>query len=391
MSGAPNDPNTETNITEQQILEALGTVQEPELHKDLVTLNMVRDITICGGAVKFTIVLTTMACPLKSKITGDCEAAVRKVPGVEQVSIDLTSDTPSHVAPQRGQQSGQVVLQDLLPTVRNVVAVASGKGGVGKSTVATNVAAAIARDGASVGLLDADIYGPSVPMMLGIEEQPRVTSDERIIPIEKHGMQIMSIGFIIEEGQSVIWRGPMAAKMLQQFLSGVVWGDLDYLVIDLPPGTGDIQLTLTQSVPLAGGLIVSTPQAVALADVRRGVAMFEKVDVPILGVVENMSTFICPNCGHAEHIFDTGGARSEAESHGVPFLGEIPIDPAIRESGDAGVPVVVGDPDGPVAQAFHTIAREMAAKISVQNIQKRREERSEPASAAGGKELPLIK
>ena len=391
MSGAPNDSSADTNITEQQILDALGTVQEPELHKDLVTLNMVRDITICGGAVKFTIVLTTMACPLKSKITGDCEAAVRKVPGVEQVSIDLTSDTPSHAAPQRGQQSGQVVLQDLLPTVRNVVAVASGKGGVGKSTVATNVAAALARDGASVGLLDADIYGPSVPTMLGIEEQPRVTSDERIIPIEKHGMQIMSIGFIIEEGQSVIWRGPMAAKMLQQFLSGVVWGDLDYLVIDMPPGTGDIQLTLTQSVPLAGGLIVSTPQAVALADVRRGVAMFEKVDVPILGVVENMSTFICPNCGHEEHIFDYGGARSEAESQGVPFLGEIPIDPAIRESGDAGVPVVVGDPDGPVAQAFHTIAREMAAKISVQNIQKRRDERADSAPAAGGKELPLIK
>lgn len=390
-----SDTNGEAQVTEQQVLDALSTVQEPELHRDLVSLNMIKDITICGGAVKFTIVLTTMACPLKGKITGEAEAAVMKVPGVEQVNIELTSNTPSHRSPQRGapqtgKQMGEVTLQDLLPSVRNVVAVASGKGGVGKSTVATNLAVALAQDGASVGLLDADIYGPSVPTMLDLHEQPKVTDDELIIPIEKYGMQVMSIGFILEERQSVIWRGPMAAKMLTQFLGGVHWGDLDYLIIDLPPGTGDIQLTLTQNVPLAGGVVVSTPQAVALADVRRGVAMFEKVDVPILGVIENMSTYVCPKCGHEEHIFDYGGAKAEAESQGVPFLGEIPIELGIREGGDKGVPVVIGDPEGPVAQAFHRIARDMAAAISVRNLEARRQERNEPLDVQSGKELPMV-
>ncbi len=378
------------SISKEQILKALSTVQEPELHRDLVTLNMIRDVTVCGGAVKFTIVLTTMACPLKSRITGEAEAAVRKIPGVESVKIELTSNTPQHQAPSRGKQLGSVTLQDLLPTVRNAVAVASGKGGVGKSTVATNLAIALAQEGASVGLLDADVYGPSIPTMLGIHEHPRVTPDEKIIPIEKHGVQVMSIGFILEERQSVIWRGPMASKMLTQFLEGVLWGDLDYLIIDLPPGTGDIQLTLTQNVPLAGGLIVSTPQAVALADVRRGISMFEKVDVPILGVIENMSSYVCPKCGHVEHIFATGGARDEADKHGVPFLGEIPIDLKIREGGDVGVPVVVSEPDGPVAEAFHKIARDMAAAISVRNLEARRAERNEPLDiGGGGKDLPM--
>lgn len=391
MTGKQGANGETGTVTEQQVLDALSTVQDPELHRDLVSLNMIKDIVISGGAVKFTIVLTTMACPLKSKITGDAEAAVRQIDGVESVKIELTANTPSQMgrAPQRGKKVGEITLQDLLPTVRNAVAVASGKGGVGKSTVAVNIAVALAREGASVGLLDADIYGPSIPTMLGIREQPHVTEDERIIPIEKYGIQVMSIGFILEDRQSVIWRGPMAAKMLTQFLEGVQWNDLDYLIIDLPPGTGDIQLTLTQNVPLAGGLIVSTPQAVALADVRRGVAMFEKVDVPILGVIENMSTFVCPKCGHEEHIFDYGGARAEAELHEVPFLGEIPIDLSIREGGDSGTPVVLGEPDSPVALAFQQIAKDMAAAISVQNLERRRKERNEPINVQGGKELPM--
>jgi ATP-binding protein involved in chromosome partitioning len=395
MFGKKDNPDDTVQITEQQILGALSTVQDPELHRDLVSLDMIKNVTECDGIVRFTIVLTTMACPLKDKITGDATAAVMKVPGVKTVNIDLTSNTPSHQSAsppgtQRGKQTGSVVLQDLLPTVRNVVAVASGKGGVGKSTVATNIAVALAKDGASVGLLDADIYGPSIPTMLGINEQPRVTQEEKLVPIEKYGMQVMSIGFILEERQSVVWRGPMAAKMIQQFLTDVLWGDLDYLIIDLPPGTGDIQLTITQSVPLAGGLIVSTPQAVALADVRRGASMFEKVEVPILGVVENMSTFICPKCGHEEHIFDTGGAKDEAEKLGAPFLGAIPIDAEIREGADAGVPITIGTPDGPIAEAFHTIAREMAAAISVKNVEARRDERNEPLGTGSGKGLPML-
>lgn len=386
-------------VTKETVLEALSAVQDPELGRDLVSLNMIRDVAVRDGAVKFTLVLTTMACPLQGRIRDEARAAVMRVPGIERVEIVLAADTPRSGAPRAGaprastsnagERVGEVLLQDLLPTVRNAIAVASGKGGVGKSTVATNIAVALAQAGANVGLLDADVYGPSIPTMMGVHDQPQVAKDGMIIPIRKYGMEIMSIGFIIDERQSVIWRGPMVAKMIQQFLAGVVWGDLDYLIIDLPPGTGDTQLTLTQSVPLAGGLIVSTPQAVALADVRRGVVMFQKVDVPILGVIENMSTFICPNCGHEEHIFDHGGARKEAEKLGVPYLGEIPIDLAVREGGDAGVPIVISHPDSPVSAAFRRIAGEMAAKISVRNLDERRAERGQPAG--NRKELPLIK
>jgi len=312
-----------------------------------------------------------------------------RIPGVREVTIDLTADTPRNARPASGKKVGDIVLQDMLPTVKNAIAVASGKGGVGKSTVSVNIAAALAMEGARVGLLDADIYGPSIPIMMGVTEQPEITDSEEIIPIRKYGIELMSIGFVIPEEQSVIWRGPMVAKMLQQFLSGVKWGELDYLIVDLPPGTGDAQLTLTQSVPLAGGLIVSTPQAVALADVRRGITMFKKVDVPILGVVENMSTFVCPKCGHEEHIFAYGGARSEAEKLGVPFLGEIPIDLSIREGGDSGVPVVVAHPDSPVGLAFRKLARDAAAAVSVSNLTARKAERHEPART--GKELPMMK
>ena len=308
---------------------------------------------------------------------------------MEKVDINLTAETQKRAAPAPTAGS-QVVLQDLLPTVKNVVAVASGKGGVGKSTVATNLSLALANEGASVGLMDADIYGPSIPTMMGTMESPSVTQDEKIVPIRKFGVELVSIGFMIPEKQSVIWRGPMVAKLLQQFMNGVEWGELDYLIIDMPPGTGDAQLTITQSVPLAGGIIVSTPQAVALADVRRAVSMFEKVDVPVLGVVENMSLFVCPNCGHESHIFAHGGARSEAENLDVPFLGEIPIELAIREGGDAGEPIVARAPDSDVAKAFGKLARDMAASISVRNVEERREARAREGRAPGGG-LPMYK
>ncbi len=370
-------------LTKQQVLDALRTVDDPELHRDLVSLGMIRDVQIDGSKVSFTLVLTTMACPMKAKIQEDARQAVTKLSGVENVTINLTAETPKRPAPAQGSQ---VVLQDLIPSVKNAIAVASGKGGVGKSTVATNLALALAREGSSVGLLDADVYGPSIPTMMGISESPSVTQDEKIIPITKHGIELMSIGFMIPEKQSVVWRGPMVAKLLQQFLDGVEWGDLDYLIIDLPPGTGDAQLTITQSVPLAGGVIVSTPQAVALADVRRAVTMFEKVDVPVLGVIENMSVYVCPKCGHESHIFAHGGAKSEAENQGVPFLGEIPIDLAIREAGDAGEPVLARDPDSAVAKAFGTIARDVAGRISVRNVEARRQAR---AGAGGSQGLPM--
>lgn len=376
-------------VTKEMVVEALSKVNDPELHRDLVSLGMIRDVAVTDGAVKFTLALTTMACPLKSRMQEDCKTAVMRIPGVREVTIDLTADTPRNARPASGKKVGDIVLQDMLPTVKNAIAVASGKGGVGKSTVSVNIAAALAMEGARVGLLDADIYGPSIPIMMGVTEQPEITDSEEIIPIRKYGIELMSIGFVIPEEQSVIWRGPMVAKMLQQFLSGVKWGELDYLIVDLPPGTGDAQLTLTQSVPLAGGLIVSTPQAVALADVRRGITMFKKVDVPILGVVENMSTFVCPKCGHEEHIFAYGGARSEAEKLGVPFLGEIPIDLSIREGGDSGVPVVVAHSDSPVGLAFRKLARDAAAAVSVSNLTARKAERHEPART--GKELPMMK
>lgn len=376
-------------VTKEMVVEALSKVNDPELHRDLVSLGMIRNVAVTDGAVKFTLALTTMACPLKSRMQEDCKTAVMRIPGVREVTIDVTADTPRNARPASGKKVGDIVLQDMLPTVKNAIAVASGKGGVGKSTVSVNIAAALAMEGARVGLLDADIYGPSIPIMMGVTEQPEITDSEEIIPIRKYGIELMSIGFVIPEEQSVIWRGPMVAKMLQQFLSGVKWGELDYLIVDLPPGTGDAQLTLTQSVPLAGGLIVSTPQAVALADVRRGITMFKKVDVPILGVVENMSTFVCPKCGHEEHIFAYGGARSEAEKLGVPFLGEIPIDLSIREGGDSGVPVVVAHPDSPVGLAFRKLARDAAAAVSVSNLTARKAERHEPART--GKELPMMK
>ncbi len=344
---------------EQQVLQALSKVQEPELHRDLVSLKMVKDIVINNDTVNFTIVLTTPACPLKTQIESESKSAVMALPGVKQVNIKWDSSVPTDM-----RISGQINVP-----IKSTIAVASGKGGVGKSTVAVNLAVALAQAGAQVGLMDADIYGPNIPIMMGVEGQRPFAQDEKIIPLEAHGIKLMSMGFLVSPDQAMIWRGPMLHSAIRQFLSDVNWGPLDYLVIDLPPGTGDAQLTLAQSVPLTGAIVVATPQDVALADVVRGVSMFKKLEVPVLGVIENMSYFVCPHCGERTDIFDHGGAQRMAERLGVPFLGEIPLDTKIRLGGDTGLPVMITEPDTPLGTAFRRAAENIAAKVSVMNVQ----------------------
>ncbi len=344
-------------LTERQVLNALSRVQEPELHRDLVTLNMIKDIRIQNDAVNFTIVLTTPACPLRGQIESEAKAAVAAI-GARQVNIKWDANVPSDK-----RISGKLNIP-----VKSTIAVASGKGGVGKTTVSVNLAVALAQLGAQVGLMDADIYGPNIPIMMGVNEPP-MSRNEQIVPLEAYGVKLMSMGFLVPPEQAVIWRGPMLHSAIRQFLSDVDWGDLDYLVIDLPPGTGDVQLTLTQSVPLTGGVVVATPQDVALADVVKGIEMFRKLEVPVLGVVENMSYFLCPHCNERTDIFAHGGAQKMAEKYGVPFLGEIPLDVAIRVGGDSGKPVAATHPDSPYALPFKKLAQSVAAAVSVMNVQ----------------------
>ncbi len=341
---------------------ALATVQDPDLHGDLVALNMIRDLRIAEGVASFSLVLTTGACPVKKQLEDQCRAAALSVSGISRADILVTAEVP------QGADG-----KNTLPGVRKVIAVGSGKGGVGKSTVAVNLAVSLAQTGARVGLLDADIYGPSVPTMMGIHRQPLVV-DKKLVPVEAHGIKLISIGFLVEQRQAMVWRGPMVVGALKQFLTDVAWGELDYLLIDLPPGTGDVQLTLAQNAPLAGAVVVSTPQAVALADVRRSVAMFEKVGVTIFGIVENMSEFVCPRCGHVEPIFGVGGAEREAAVMGLPFLGRVPLEPGVREAGDAGMPIVAARPDSASARAFRGIAERVAQRVSISALS--------PASAA---------
>ncbi len=345
-------------ITEPQVLAQLGKVIEPELHKDLVTLKMVKDLRIEGTKVQFTVELTTPACPLKSEIEKTARQAVMEVPGVTDVVVDFSSSVT------RGRSQVQ---ENLIPEVKNTIAVSSGKGGVGKTTVSVNLAVALAQTGAAVGLLDADIYGPNVPLMMGILRPELEQEGQKIIPPENHGVKVLSIAFFVPEDQPVVWRGPMIHSAITQFLRDVKWGALDYLVVDLPPGTGDAQLSISQLVPMTGAVIVTTPQDVALLDSRKGLEMFRKVHVPVLGIVENMSYFVCPHCNERTEIFSYGGGRKAAEKLSVPFLGEVPIDPRIRVGGDAGQPIVVGYPDSPQAEAFRRIAGQIAAQISVLN------------------------
>jgi len=346
---------------EREILDALGTVMDPDLNRDIVSLNFIKDLKIDGGAVSFTIELTTPACPMKKEMERMALEAVTAVPGVKTVEINMTASVTSAARKEKQAIEG----------VRNVIAVGSGKGGVGKSTVTVNLAIALAQSGAAVGILDADIYGPNIPLMMGITGHPYAIG-ERIQSLANYGVRLMSMGFLMEEDDTpVIWRGPMLHSVIQQFIRQVDWGELDYLLIDLPPGTGDVQLSLTQTVPLTGAVVVSTPQDVALQDARKAIQMFRQVDVTVLGIVENMSYFECPKCGEISHIFSHGGGAKTAERYEVPFLGEVPLTAVLREGGDAGKPVVAMTPTAPAAEAFRQIAARTAAQVSIVNAAKR--------------------
>ncbi len=344
-------------VTEQGLLAALAQVCDPHTGKDFVSTRALRNVQISGGDVAFDVELGYPAKSLVPELRRQLVAAARGVPGVENVLVQIATKVVAH-AVQRGVQ--------LLPQVKNIIAVASGKGGVGKSTTAANLALALAAEGASVGVLDADIYGPSQPMMLGISRRPESEDGKTMEPLENHGVQVMSIGFLIDQDEAMIWRGPMATQALEQLLRQTNWKDLDYLIIDMPPGTGDIQLTLSQRVPMTGAVIVTTPQDIALLDAKKGIKMFEKVGVPILGIVENMAAHVCSQCGHVEHIFGADGGRKMAAEYGMDYLGALPLDMSIRLQADSGKPTVVADPDGEVAQIYKKVARDVAVKIALQ-------------------------
>lgn len=342
-----------SKVDKDQVLNALRTVDDPDLHKDLVSLNMIQDLEIDGGNVRFKIVLTTPACPMKDRIKNEATEAVSAVEGVENVEVILDAEVPSD-----GRTRGLLNVP-----VKNAIAVASGKGGVGKSTVAVNLAVSLAKSGAKVGLLDADIYGPNIPTMMGVDQLPPA-KDDKLVPAESYGVQMISIGFLVKPDQPLIWRGPMLHSAIRQFLTDVDWKELDYLIIDLPPGTGDAQLSLAQSLPLSGGVIVTLPQQVSLEDARRGLEMFRHLNVPLLGIIENMSYLELPD-GQRMDIFGSGGGEKLSNETGVPFIGSIPIDPSVREGGDNGKPVVLSNPDSAVAKALKSIADDLAAKISI--------------------------
>lgn len=339
---------------------ALAGVNDPALNIDLVSAGMVKSVAVDGERATIDIQLTTPACPSRDVIARSIEDAVRQLPGISAVDVRLGAEVvgrPNHPSNPR------------LPGVKNIVAVAAGKGGVGKSTVSTNLAAALAGAGAKVGILDADVYGPSIPQMMGPPEVPaKADAGNKIVPAVHHGLKVISIGFFVERGGAVIWRGPMVHKLLQQFIEDVDWGELDYLIVDLPPGTGDAQLSLSQLLPITGAVMVTTPQEVSVIDVEKALAMWSKVEVPVLGLIENMSGFFCPSCGHHEEIFLRGGGRKLAERAGVPFLGEIPLQSAVSRGGDAGKPVVLADPGSRVAEMFSGIARAVACQLSVRNV-----------------------
>ena len=342
-------------IDEKKVLEALSQVMDPDLNKDIVSLGFIKNLKIEGGAVAFDIELTTPACPVKDVMKAQAEKFVGELDGVKSVDITLTAQV-------RGQQAAEG--PQMPEGIRHMIPVASGKGGVGKSTVSANLAIALAETGARVGLMDLDIYGPSIPTIMGISEPPRI-ENERILPVEKYGVKVVSMGFFLAEEQAVVWRGPMLVKMIDEFLGNVQWGELDYMIVDLPPGTGDIQLSLCQKIPLTGAVVVSTPQDVALKVAQKAISLFDTLKTPVLGIIENMSYYQCPSCGERDHIFGQDGAKQAAHRLGLPLLGELPLATRIREDADAGKPSVAADPKGASAEAFRAIASQMAAQVSI--------------------------
>jgi len=348
--------------SQQQVLESLATIVDPDLGRDVVSLGMIKDLRVSDrGEVAFTFELTTPACPVRDRFKGQAEAAVGSLPGVSRVDVRMTANVRPGFMRQPASET--------LPGVKQTIAVASGKGGVGKSTVAVNLAAALQQSGASVGLLDADIYGPSVPGLTGTSQQPRVV-DQKLVPLEAYGLRLMSIGFLGGADKAMIWRGPMVSRAIQQMMSDVRWGELDYLVMDLPPGTGDASLTIAQSVPLTGVVIVATPQDLALDIAVKALQMFRSLNVTPLGLVENMSWFVCPECGHEHHVFGHGGAERAAQRLGVPFLGGIPLAEDVRVEADAGAPIVASRPDSASARAFRDVASQIAARTSIQSFRR---------------------
>jgi ATP-binding protein involved in chromosome partitioning len=342
-------------LTESAVLDALRTVYDPDLGRDIVTLGFVKDLDIGDGVVSFKVQLTTPACPVKDQLRDRCVEVVAALDGVTGVEVEMT-------AAVRPREAGA---DDLLPGVKQVVAIASGKGGVGKSTVTVNLAIALAESGARVGLMDADVYGPSVPLMLGCPNDRPYTRDAKIVPIERYGVRVMSLGFLLEEGQAVLWRGPMVAGTVKQLLADVDWGELDYLLVDLPPGTGDAPMSLAQLVPLTGVVIVTTPHNVAGNIAGKAAALFSRLEAPLLGVVENMGAFVCPHCGQESRIFAGMSGEELASNLGIPFLGSVPLDPMVSLAGDRGTPSVIAYPERPQAEAFRAIAGQLAARSSV--------------------------
>jgi ATP-binding protein involved in chromosome partitioning len=353
LFGKSND-----NLTEARVLEALSQVQDPDLGQDIVSLGLVKQLSIDRNRVRIRLQLAAPLCPKQRQVKNDAERVVGALSGVQGVEVEVAFAVTSKAIVQA---------RTLIPEIRNTVAVASGKGGVGKSTVAANVAVALMKYGAKVGLMDADVYGPSIPILMGPSEQPQVTQN-RITPPVAQGVKMISMGYFLPKGEAVIWRGPMLHKMIQQFLGEVSWGELDYLIIDLPPGTGDIQLSLCQTIPLTGALIVSTPQDLALEVASKAIAMFKKLNTPILGIVENMSYFICSHCGQREEIFGHGGARDASQTLGYPFLGEIPLSSRIRSQSDQGLPVALDGESTPQGQAFLDVACALASQIRIANF-----------------------
>jgi len=343
-------------LTEAAVLDALRVVRDPDLNRDIVALKFVKNVRIDAGRVSFSIELTTPACPVKDQMREQARAAVAAIPGVTAVDIEMTAQVRAAVNPEAGKAP--------VPGVKNIIAVGAGKGGVGKTTVAVNLAIALSQCGSRVAMIDGDVYGPNVPLMLGIQTQ-LTTDGQKILPAEQYGIQVVSMGFLTGDDAPVIWRGPMLHGVIQQFFREVRWDDVDYLIVDMPPGTGDIALSLSQTVPVSGSVVITTPQTVSVADTRRAVRMYQKLNIPTLGLIENMSHFVCPSCSHETDIFGKGGGEALARELNVPFLGRIPIYEPIRIGGDTGVPIAIGDPTSAAARSFREAAEQLAAQLSI--------------------------